>query len=418
MPSSDFDRNLEKYAEVIVKIGLNLQPGQRLLISGPSGVAVEAAPLVRVIAVKAYQVGARYVDVIWGDPQLTLIRFQHAPRDSFEEISTWMADTAVTYGGRGDAVLIIVGQNPDLLKGQDPELVSTLQRAIFQGNKGIQALRQKNATNWVIVTAPVPGWSAKVLPDVPAENREARMWDTIFEMCHVKQDDPVAGWRAHSQNLIARSNYLTNKGYATLNFTAPGTRLKVGLPKGHIWYGGGATTQKGTFYMPNIPTEEVFTMPHKDQVEGMVTATKPLHINGTVIEKFILTFEAGRVVKAVAEKGEVNLHRLLETDEGARGIGEVALVPHSSPISQSNLLFYNTLFDENASNHIALGNAYRFSMRGGETMSGKEFAAVGGNQSLIHVDFMVGSDKMDVDGLTESGVVEPIMRDGNWTFDI
>ncbi|MHB8749830.1 MAG: aminopeptidase [Aggregatilineales bacterium] len=417
--ASEFERNLEKYAEVIVKVGLNLQPGQRLLIHGYRAPAEpEAIPLVRQIALKAYEAGVRFVDAMFGDEQLNLIRFQHAPRDSFEEFQTWLADARLAYVQRGDAILAINGHDPDLLSDQDPALIATLQRAMSQYTKTVQELLANNATPWLVIAVPTAAWSAKVFPNLPPEKRDAKLWDAIFKACRIKQADPVAGWRVHGKELGIRSDYLTGKRYTALKYTAPGTKLTVGLPAGHIWQGGGSTSQNGISFVPNIPTEEVFTLPHKDQTEGVVSATKPLSVNGTLIDKFSLTFEAGRVVNAVAEQGESNLRRLLDTDENARRIGEVALVPDNSPISQSGLVFYNTLFDENASNHIALGNAYPVNLKGGEGMSAEAFAAAGGNQSLIHVDFMIGSGQMDVDGITQSGTTEPVMRDGNWAFDV
>jgi aminopeptidase len=412
--SSEFEQNLDKYAEVIVRVGLNLQPGQRLLIRMPP---IELVPLVRLIVTKAYKVGARLVDVMWNDDQLRLIRFQHAPRDSFEEFPTWRADAAFEAAKSGDAVLTIYAENPDLLCEQDPELVATVFRTRVKHFKPFGDLVVKNAINWTVVTAPVDGWTEKVFPDLPPDVREAKFWDTIFEICRVKQEDPVSAWRDHVNELVARSDHLNHKQYTALKLTAPGTDLTVGLPRGYIWRGARMTSQNGIDFMANIPTEEVFTMPHKDKTEGVVTATKPLSYGGVLIEDFSLTFADGRVVKASAAKGEEVLRKLIETDEGASRIGEVALVPHSSPISQSGLLFYNTLIDENASNHIALGRAYKFSMENGEAMSDDEFAAAGGNHSLVHVDLMIGSGEMDVDGLTEGGAAEPVMRGGEWAFE-
>jgi aminopeptidase len=276
----------------------------------------------------------------------------------------------------------------------------------------------KNATNWAVVTAPVDGWPEKVFPHLPPDSRKAKFWDTIFEICRVKQADPVSAWQDHVNRLVARSNYLNRKRYAALKLAAPGTDLTVGLPRGHIWRGARMSSQNGIDFTANIPTEEIFTIPHKDKTEGVVTATKPLSYGGSLIEDLSLTFSKGQVVKATARKGEESLHKLLEMDEGASRLGEVALVPHSSPISQSGLLFYNILIDENASNHIALGRAYKFSVEGGEAMSDDEFAAAGGNHSLIHIDFMIGSGEMDVDGLVEDGTAEPIMRGGEWVFEV
>jgi aminopeptidase len=270
----------------------------------------------------------------------------------------------------------------------------------------------------VIITAPVDGWTEKVFPDLSLEDGKARFWDTIFDICRVKEPDPVAAWREHVDGLVARCDYLNRKQYTALEIAGPGTDLIVGLPGGHVWRGGSLTTQGGITHIPNLPTEEIFTLPHKDRVEGVVTATKPLSYGGTLIEGFSLSFCDGQVVEMEAEKGEESLQQLLETDEGVRRLAEVALVPHSSPISQSGLLFYNTLIDENASSHIALGRAFKFSIENGEGLSDAEFAALGGNNSLIHVDFMIGSGEMDVDGVTDGGAVEPVMRAGEWTFEV
>jgi aminopeptidase len=415
--ASEFEQNLEKYAEVIVKIGLNVQPGQRLLIAGNTythGIPLEAAPLVRKVTRKAYEVGARFVDVIWKDEQLDLIRFQNAPRDSFTEASLWEPETKVKYAKNGDAMMIISTQTPDLFKDQDPELITTVQQTSIKNHNEISQYVQRNALNWLIVAAPIQGWADKVLPHIAPEARIEHMWDKVFEMCRIKNADPVGGWNQHIKNIQARADYMNRKRYSALKYAAPGTDLTVGLPAGHTWEGAGSPTEKGIFFTANIPTEEIFTLPHREQTQGVVTATKPLSFGGSMIENFSLTFEAGRIVKAVAEKGEVQLNQLLDMDEGARRIGEVALVPNSSPISQSGLLFYSILYDENASDHIALGRGYRFNLEGGAALTDDEFMAAGGNVSLIHVDFMIGSDKMNIDGVKDDGSVEPVMRNGEW----
>lgn len=421
MPT-EFERHLEKYAEVVVRVGLNLQPGQRLLIGAPvlgiPGVPLEAVPLVRLIAAKAYEAGARLVDVMWNDDALRRIRFEHAPRDSFEAYPTWRADAMYEFAQSGDAVLAIYAEDPDLLADQDPDLVTAVQRAHFKNTEPARALLMTGAMNWLMITAPVAGWAEKLFPNVPPGERMAAFWDTLFEICRVTEDDPVASWRDHVSELATRCDYLNSKRYTALKFNGPGTDLTVGLPRGHVWRGGPLTSEQGITFTPNVPTEEVFTMPHKDRTEGVVTASKPLSFGGSLVEDFRLTFSEGRVVDATAARGESSLHKLLEMDDGARRIGEVALVPHSSPISQSGMLFYNILLDENASSHIALGRAYKFSMEGGTAMSDEEFAAAGGNKSLIHIDFMIGSGKLDVDGLRDDGDTEPVMRAGEWAFDV
>jgi aminopeptidase len=419
--ASEFEENLEKYAELIVKVGLNLQPGQRLLIGSPlldCLTPLEAAPLVARVVKHAYQIGARFVDVLWTDHQLDLIRLEHAPRDSFSEYPAWQVNAALDYLKRGDALLAIVAHNPDLLIHQNLDLLATMQQTGFSHSQPIMDYIVRNETNWLGVSVPVPGWSAKIFPDVPVELQDAKLWDTLFEICRVKHSDPVAAWQSHIQQLVVRSEYLNLKQYKSLHMMGPGTDLMVGLPKGHIWRSGQLKSGNGISFIANMPTEEVFTMPHKDQVDGFISATKPLSYGGALIEDFTLTFNAGRVIQAVAKRGEDRLRNLLDTDEGASRMGEVALVPHSSPISQSGILFYNILIDENAANHIALGRAYKFSMNKGESLSDDEFAAIGGNHSAIHIDFMVGSGAINVDGIQEDGTTESIMRNGEWSFDI
>lgn len=421
MPA-DFKQNLEKYAEVIVRVGLNLQPGQRLLIGPPFhgilGVPIELAPLVRHIAAKSYEAGARLVEVIWGDDQLRLIRFQNAPRDSFESFPGWRADAALDIACNGDAVLNFLTEDPNLLLEQDLSSLSAYRKTCMTHMKPFEDLRAKNAMNWTVVTAPVDGWTASVFPDLPRRSGKAKLWDTLFDVCRIKEDDPVYAWKSHVAGLQARSDRLNQEAYSALELKAPGTHLRIGLPRGHIWKCARMTTQKGTECTANIPTEEVFTIPHKDRTEGVVTTTRPLSLEGVLIEDVTLTFSAGQVIDATARRGQRRLLRLLDTDEGIKRLGEVALVPHSTPISGTGLIFHNILIDENASNHIALGRAFRFNLRGGEAMSDDEFAEAGGNDSLAHIDCMIGSDEMDVDGLKEDGAAVPIMRDGEWAFDV
>ncbi|MFX0000035.1 MAG: aminopeptidase [Candidatus Hermodarchaeota archaeon] len=419
--SSEFEKNLEKYAEIIVKIGLNVQPGQRLLIGGPTpytyGSPIELAPLVRLITKKAYQNGASFVEVFWDDDQLRKIRFEHAPRDSFEEYPTWRTDCQYQFGSEGDAVLIFGAYNPDLLEGQDQDLMATTFNTYAKYRKIFGDLISESAVNWTAITAPVSGWTEKVFSDVPQEHQKSKFWDNIFEICRVKNGDPIANWEDHIKHLTTRSKYLNQKQYVSLKLIAPGTDLTIGLPKGYFWGTAKFRTQSGIDFIGNIPTEEIFTTPHKDMTEGIVTSTKPRHTD-VIIDGVSLTFSKGRVIEATAKKGEELLHKILETDEGARRLGEIAFVPHSSPISQSGLLYYNTLIDENASSHIAIGRGFKFALENGKKMSDEEFSAVGGNISKIHIDFMIGSDKMDIDGILKNGKTEPIRRNGEWAFEI
>jgi aminopeptidase len=412
--SLDFEQNLSKYAKLAVKIGVNVQPGQRVMITS----SIENAPLVRLITASAYQAGARLVELIWDDEQLELIRFQHAPRDSFEETSRWQPNALLDYAQQGDALISIAGNNPDLLKDQDPDLIAISKKAVGITHEPFYSLLMRSAFNWLVVSAPVPSWAAKVFSNLAVEQQIPRLWDMIFKVCRLDAADPVAAWERHITQLTARSDYLNRKQYAALKYTGPGTELTIGLPKRHIWKSARDTSVKGVSFVPNMPTEEVFTLPHKDRVSGVVSSTKPLNYGGTLIENFRLTFAEGRVVDINAEAGADTLRKLIETDAGAARLGEVALVPHSSPIAQSGLLFYNTLFDENAASHIALGRAYQFTLEGGAAMSEEEFGRAGGNHSLTHVDFMIGSDKIDIDGLAEDGSAEPVMRAGEWAFGV
>jgi len=408
-----FAQMLENYADLAVKVGVNIQPGQRLIVRAP----IETAPLVRLVAKSAYKAGARLVDVLWADDQLTLTRFQYAPRDSFEEFPTWQTEGMLAYAQKGDAFLTILATDPDLLKDQDPDLIAVAQRVTQKHMAGVLSYIMRDAVNWCVIAVPIAAWAAKVFPDEPVDAQEAKLWDAIFEVCRLKLADPVAAWEDHIKKLLARGEYLNRKQYTALKLTAPGTELTIGLPKGHIWKSGEGVSETGIHFTANVPTEEVFTLPHKDKTEGVVSASKPLNYGGTLIENFSLTFAEGRVTQVTADKGEAVLRNLIETDEGAGRLGEIALVPDSSPISQSGLLFYNSLFDENAANHVALGRAYKFNLAGGETMSDDEFTAAGGNTSLTHVDFMIGSSQMNVDGLAEDGQTEPVMRAGEWAFE-
>ena len=419
--STEFDQNLEKYAEVILKVGLNLQPGQRLLIGAPIppnyGTPLELAPLVRIITEKAYQMGARFVEVLWDDEQLKLIRFQHAPRDSFEEFPTWRTDAQFEFAKAGDAVLIIVAFNPDLLKDQDSNLFMTTLQTYIKHDKPFSDLRHQDTMNNLIIAAPTEGWANKLFPNLPKETGKTKLWDIIFDICRVKNKDPISAWEEHIKNLEARCNFLNKKHYKYLKLVAPGTDLTIGLPSKHNWQAARNTSKNGIDFVSNIPTEEVFTLPHKDKTEGFVSVTKTFS-QQVLIEDLKLYFSEGKIVKATAKTGEAFIQGILDTDEGTRRLGEIALVPHSSPISQSEILFYNRLIDENASCHIALGNAWRSCLEDGNTMSDDKFSAEGGNISKLHYDFMIGSGEMDVDGLLENGTAEPIMRNGEWTFDV
>jgi aminopeptidase len=414
----DFDRRLQIYAELAVKVALNVQPGQRVMIIGPlanGGVSLDAAPLARQIAAAAYRAGSPLVEALYGDEAQQSIRFKNAPRDSFGNFSAWLPNALSEHVGAGHAVISITANDPDLLRNEPPDLVSALLQATAREMRPFREQISRNDTNWAVVAAASAGWAEKIFSGASPGEAVSKLWDAIARMCRLDTPDPLAAWETHLGGLAARSDYLNNKRYSALRYTGPGTSLTLGLPEGHIWVSGRSTSRNGILFTANLPTEEVFTIAHKDRVDGVVRATKPLSYGSTLIEGFSLTFERGRIVKMTAEKNADTLQRLLDTDEGARRLGEVALVPHSSPISQSGLLYYNTLFDENAASHVALGNAYKFTLKNGNEMSDTEFEQAGGNRSGVHVDFMIGSGDLDVDGVLANGTTEPLMRKGEWT---
>ncbi len=415
--TADLEQQLRIYGELAVKIGINLQPGQRLLIIGPlanGGASLEAAPLVREIASAAYRSGAPLVEACWGDEALQLVRFKEASRDSFSEFSHWFPQALVDHVEAGHAVISVYANDPDLLKNEPIELVGAVQLATSLAVRAFRERISRNQTNWAVVAAAARGWAAKVFPGMSSDHQMSRLWEAICRLCRLDRADPIAAWEAHLEALTTRRDYLNRKQYAALKYTGPGTDLTIGLPAGHVWISGRTTSLNGIPFTANLPTEEVFTMPHRDRVEGVVRSSKPLSYGSMLIENFSVRFAEGRVVEYSAERGQAVLKQLVETDAGAARLGEVALVPHSSPVSQSGILFYNTLFDENAASHIALGNAYKFTLSGGEGMSDEEFALAGGNQSAAHVDFMLGCADLDIDGVLSDGRREPLMRRGEW----
>ena len=415
--SGAFDSRLRPYAELAVRVGLNLRAGQRLLIIGPlanGGVSLEAAPLVRQIAVAAYGAGAALVEAVWGDEALQMARFRNAPRDSFGEFSAWLPKALFEHAEAGHAVISVYANDPDHLKDEPPELVSAVQQSVSKQVRPFRELISRNQTNWCVVAAAGEGWAARVFPETAAGERVPRLWDAIAKLVRLDRPDPVGAWEEHLASLARRRDFLNAKRYASLKYTGPGTDLTIGLPDGHLWVAGRSESLGGIPFAPNLPTEEVFTMPHKDRVQGTVRSTKPLSYGGTVIQNFSLTFDGGRAVKVSAERGGSVLQQLVDTDGGAGRLGELALVPHSSPVSQSGLLFYNTLFDENAASHVAFGSAYKFTLSRGDTMSDEEFERAGGNRSGVHVDFMIGSGELDIDGVMANGFTEPLMRRGEW----
>jgi aminopeptidase len=409
-PHAGLDERIDRLAEIAVRVGLNLRHGQEVLITAP----LDALPLVRRITEHAYRAGAKLVTTMFNDEVARLARFRHAPDDAFDYAPAWQQEGIARAYREGAARLAIAGDDPALLSNENPDRVSRASRAMSRAAKPALEQIAGFRTNWSIVAAATPGWARAMFPELPQAEAIARLWDAIFAASRVDAPDPVAAWEAHNAHLGARTAMLNEKNYRALRYRGPGTELEIGLSAEHVWLGGSKAAANGIVCNPNIPTEEVFTTPDCRATTGTVRATKPLSYQGTLIEDIAVRFEAGRIVDASARTGEAVLKRVLETDAGAAMLGEVALVPHSSPISASGLLFQNTLFDENAASHIALGQCYSNCLAGGETMSKEQLAAIGANESLIHIDWMIGSDQIDIDGVTKEGAVEPLMRGGEW----
>ncbi|MFM2281937.1 MAG: hypothetical protein RLZZ444_4168, partial [Pseudomonadota bacterium] len=386
---------LEKLAEVAVKVGLDLQKGQDLVITAP----LAAVPLVRLITKHAYRAGGGLVTAFYNDEVATLARYENAADDTFDRAASWLYEGMAKAYASGAARLAISGDNPMLLAAQDPAKVARANRAMSTAYKPALEKISNFDINWNIVSYPNPSWAKQMFPDDSEEVAVRKLADAIFAASRVDVADPVAAWKEHNAALHRRSSWLNEMNFAALHFSGPGTDLTVGLADGHEWHGGASVAKNGVTCNPNIPTEEVFTTPHAHRVEGVVSSTKPLSHQGTLIDNIQVRFEGGRIVEAKASKGEAVLKKVLETDEGASRLGEVALVPHSSPISASGLLFYNTLFDENAACHIALGQCYSKCFVDGASLSPEQIAAQGGNSSLIHIDWMIGSGEVDIDGI-------------------
>ncbi|CQR56095.1 aminopeptidase [Paenibacillus riograndensis] len=403
---------LSKYADLAVRIGVNVQPGQTLIVSAP----ISAAEFVRLITAKAYAIGASQVKVNWSDEFITRQLFEHAAPEVFTKPPTWFAGEITEFAENGAAFLHVIAEDPDALKGIDSERIANYQKTRGEALTKYRELQMSDKVSWSIVAIPSQAWADKVFPDVPADERVDKLWEAIFHTVRLDREDPVAAWQEHLDTLEQKANVLNAKKYKSLHYIAPGTDLSIELPEGHLWAQGDSINAKGHSFVANMPTEEVFTAPLKTGVNGTVKATKPLSYGGNIIDGFSITFEQGRIVSVAAEQGQEALEYLIGLDEGAKYLGEVALVPHKSPISESNILYFNTLFDENASNHLAIGTAYAFCLEGGKEMNKDELIAHGLNTSVTHVDFMIGSAEMDIYGITVDGTREPVFLKGNWAF--
>jgi aminopeptidase len=404
------EQKLNLFAEVAVRVGLGLAPGQELVMTA----SLDSLDLARRITEQAYRAGASLVTTLFTDDEATLMRYRFAPDESFDCAPKWLYDGMAAAFKSGAARLAIAGANPTLLSNEDPDKVGRANRAVSQSYRPALELITRHEINWTIVASATPAWAAAMFPEDAPDVAMARLWEAIFQTTRINTDDPVAEWKRHDTGLQKRAACMNEKRYSALQYRGPGTDVRLGLADDHLWLGGGTTAGNGIYCIANMPTEEIFTTPHKDRADGTITATKPLSHLGTMIEGIHVRFEHGRIVEAHATRGQEVLRKLIDTDDGARRLGEVALVPHSSPIAHSGMLFYNTLFDENAASHIALGQAYSSCVRDGDKLAPAELAAKGANDSLIHVDWMIGSGQLDIDGITASDAVEPLMRQGEW----
>ena len=408
----DLDKKLDKYAEVVVKIGVSIQEGQSLLISAP----IETAEFTRKVVKHAYNSGAKRVIVEWNDSQTSRLHIEKASEETLKEIPQWEIDKLKHLAENHDALLSIAGSDPKAFEGVDPSRLTMRSKAAGEKLYFFQVAQLSGDMHWAIVGAPTKAWAKTVFPELLEEEALEKLWEAVLKTVRIDQEDPVAAWEVHGKNLKEKMDYLNEKHFKTLHYSSPLTNLSIDLHPDHIWIGGGHHSTFGTNYIPNMPTEEVFTAPHKDGVNGTVVSTKPLSAMGNMIENFSITFEKGRVVDFKAEKGYEALKQLIEMDEGMKHLGEAALVPYDSPISNSGIIFNNTLYDENASCHLALGAAIAMNIDGVKGLSKEEQLAKGINQSVGHIDFMIGSTDLDIDGETYDGKRAPPFRKGNWAF--
>lgn len=407
-----FQEKMEQYAELTVYVGLNVQKGQILLIN----TTTDTVEFTRLVVKKAYEAGAKRVQVNYADPVHTRDHYELAPDEAFNEYPEWSVaqrDEVIETGG---SFLWIDAEDPDLLTGIPAKRLSDSQKS---AGKALENYRQAVGSDkiaWSIIAIPSKKWAEKVFPELENEQQVEALWDAIFKTVRIGEGDAVQKWKEHIEYLEARAEQLNKKRFAKLQYKAPGTDLTISLPEKHIWLTGAAKTPQGNSFIANMPTEEVYTVPMKYGVEGYVRNTKPLVYQGNIIDDFTLTFEKGKIAKAEAGVGQELLNEMIGSDEGAAYLGEVALVPHESPISDANILFYNTLFDENASNHLAIGDSYPTCCEGARDLERAQLESIGLNTSIVHEDFMIGSSEMDIDGIYEDGSSEPVFRNGNWAF--
>lgn len=408
-----FEEKLKKYAGLIVKVGVNVQPGQPVVIRTP----VEGVAFARELTKAAYECGAKRVYVEFSDEIISKMTYEYCAEETLSDFPAWETAKYEAYVADNAAFISISASDPDLLKDIPAAKISAAQRASGNGLAIFRKAVSNSDVCWCVVSIPTKAWSKRVFPECSTdEEAMALLWEKIFLVNRIDERDPVAAWKAHTDYLAEKCDFLNKKHIHTLHYTAPGTDLMVELPEGYKWEGGGEFSTNGTYFVANMPTEEVYSMPYKYGVNGILKATKPLVYAGNLIEDFSFVFKDGKVVSFEAAKGKEILGKLLETDEGASYLGEVAIVPHSCPVSQTNTLYFNTLFDENASCHFAIGSSYPTNIKDGVKMSDKELEKHGANTSITHNDFMVGSNKLDIEATTHEGEKFYILKNGEWAF--
>ncbi|MCR5559130.1 aminopeptidase [Schwartzia sp. (in: firmicutes)] len=403
---------LNEYARLIVRVGVNLQKGQPAVINAP----IECADFARRIAKEAFEAGAKDAVIQWGDEKFAHLRFKKAPSEAFDNFPEWRKKFCDDMAADDAVFISIHADNPEIFKDVEPDRLQRSQKAAGEALLEYRARLMSNKNAWCVVSIPTEDWAKKIFPDKSAKEAVGALWEEIFRTVRIDgSGDAVEKWRKHTAFLAKAADFMNRNAFHALHYTnSMGTDLTVGLPEGHIWAGGAEDTQSGTSFVANMPTEEIYTLPDRDRVDGVVYATKPLVFNGNLIEGMCLTFKDGKVTDYDAAKGKEILKELLTTDEGALHLGECALVPFDSPISNSGILFYNTLFDENAACHLALGKAYPTCIKGGAEMNSVELLQHGVNDSILHEDFMIGSEDMNITGITKDGKEIPVFRNGNF----
>lgn len=409
----NFKENLKKYAKLLVANGINVQSGHTVVLN----IDVEQVELARLIVKEAYALGAAEVIVQWGDDVVNRERFLHASMDRIDSVPAYKQVEMDYLLEKKASRLGVRSSDPDALKGVAAERLSASAKATGKAYKPMQVATQANKVSWTVAAAAGKEWAKKVFPDATSEEEAVDLlWDQIFKTCRVYENDPVAAWKAHEKRLGAKADILNQEQFTALHYTGPGTDLTLGMPKNHHWESAGSLNAQGEYFIANMPTEEVFSAPDFRRADGYVTSTKPLSYQGNIIEDIKVTFKEGEIVDITAKKGDQVMKDLVFKNAGARSLGEVALVADPSPISQSGITFFNTLFDENASNHLAIGAAYATSVVGGENFTEEELKKAGLNRSDVHVDFMIGSNQMNIDGIREDGSRVPIFRNGDWAI--